>query len=43
VPYGVELIDVTGEIKSRRVDDTYVGDSDTYAIPLLRQTLLRKP
>eukprot|EP00956_Cyclotella_meneghiniana_P028262 scaffold65213_cov39-Cyclotella_meneghiniana.AAC.1 len=29
--HGVELIDVTGDITSRRVDDAYVDDSDTYA------------
>ncbi|KAL7504337.1 hypothetical protein ACHAXN_002030 [Cyclotella atomus] len=29
--HGVELIDVTGKVISRRVDDTYVDDSDTYA------------
>jgi hypothetical protein len=30
--HGVELVDVTGEISSRRVDDAYVDDTDTYAI-----------
>jgi hypothetical protein len=29
--HGVEMIDVTGTISSRRVDDAYVDDTDTYA------------
>jgi hypothetical protein len=29
--HGVEMVDVTGELTSRRVDDSYVDDSDTYA------------
>jgi hypothetical protein len=29
--HGIEMVDVTGELRSRRVDDSYVDDSDTYA------------
>lgn len=29
--HGVEMIDVTGKKKSRRTDDAYVDDTDTYA------------
>jgi hypothetical protein len=29
--HGVEMTDVTGTISSRRVDDAYVDDTDTYA------------